>query len=342
VAVALDYALAGLEHGEERSAVIPAVLLTQARMAARNGVSLDTVLRRYVVGFTLFVDDLISAVHEGDKGDELQSLVRDLSVLFDHLLVEISKEHGREESRPLTSEKRQAERVGRLLKGDPVDVSELAYELDAVHIGLIATGGGVTTAVRRLASSLDRRLLLIEHDEETVWAWLGGRRVPNSADLKRLIPAMWPDHIALAMGEAGEGLPGWRHTHRQARAAMPIAMLQPTNFALYSDAPLLASILDDDILSASLYELYLAPIELERDDGKALREALRAYFSTGRNGTSAAALLGVSRQTISKRLQAVEERIGRPLVNCATELETALRLESLGLISPLGPKRRVS
>ncbi len=45
--------------------------------------------------------------------------------------------------------------------------------------------------------------------------------------------------------------------------------------------------------------------------------------------SSAAAALGVSRQTVINRLHAVEERLGRPLGACAVEVEAALRLEEL-------------
>src|SRR5580698_7688800 len=50
VATAVEYLLHELERGEDRAGPVPAQALEQARRAARVGVSLDTVLRRYVVG----------------------------------------------------------------------------------------------------------------------------------------------------------------------------------------------------------------------------------------------------------------------------------------------------
>src|SRR4051812_23940055 len=50
---AVDYGFAVLEYGEERAPPPPPVLLAQARLAARYGVGLDTVLRRYSAGFVL-------------------------------------------------------------------------------------------------------------------------------------------------------------------------------------------------------------------------------------------------------------------------------------------------
>src|SRR5215467_14621782 len=50
VSAALDYALAGVELGSERLPALPPALLSQARLAARNAIGLDAVLRRYVAG----------------------------------------------------------------------------------------------------------------------------------------------------------------------------------------------------------------------------------------------------------------------------------------------------
>ncbi|MBA3865218.1 MAG: helix-turn-helix domain-containing protein [Solirubrobacterales bacterium] len=64
-----------------------------------------------------------------------------------------------------------------------------------------------------------------------------------------------------------------------------------------------------------------------------MRKTLRAYFAANRNGASAAAALGVSRQTVKNRLRAAEELIGRGLTECAADLETALRLEKVSAIA---------
>src|SRR4249919_3321922 len=56
---AIDYALASVEQSQARPPQVPAAVLTQARIAARNGVTLDTVLRRYFAGYTLFGDFLV-------------------------------------------------------------------------------------------------------------------------------------------------------------------------------------------------------------------------------------------------------------------------------------------
>jgi PucR C-terminal helix-turn-helix domain/GGDEF-like domain len=331
VAAAVAYALAAVELGEERSPPAPPVLLAQARMAARNGVGLDTVLRRYFAGHALVGDYLVEeAERDGLKGIALQRLLRAQATLFDRLLAAVSEEYAREaDSRLGTSEERRAERLERLLAGELLDTSEFAYDFEGFHLGAIASGPGAADALGDLANSLDRRLLLVRYNGDTVWAWLGSRRRTDPVEIERLVASTWPPRISLAIGEPAENLAGWRLTLLQARAAMPIALRSPEALIHYADVALLASALQDDLLSASLHQLYLAPLEGERDGGETARQTLRAYFAAGRNVSSAAAALGVSRQAVNSRLRAIEERLGRSLGGCATELEVALHMHSL-------------
>jgi DNA-binding PucR family transcriptional regulator len=133
--------------------------------------------------------------------------------------------------------------------------------------------------------------------------------------------------IVVTVGEPGEGLSGWRFSHRQAKAALPIAVRKGQSILRYADVVLLASIVRDDLVTTSLRQLYLEPLERARDGGKAARETLRAYFAAERNVSSTAAALGVDRRTVTNRIRAIEGLFGRPIKEFATELETALRLD---------------
>jgi DNA-binding PucR family transcriptional regulator len=333
VSAALDYGLAGVEQGEERAPSLPRVLLTQARLAARSGISLDTIVRRYFAGYSLLCDFLIEEAG-GDADDaldgvELKRLLRSQAVLFDRLIVAVSDEYAREhEERRRSSERIRAERVRRLLDGELLDPTALSYDFDALHLGAVATGPGAPQALRRLADQLGRRLLLIRPDRRTVWGWLGGRQALDPSEVVALA-AQWPAEIVVALGEPAEGLAGWRLTHRQAIAALSVTRRSRSRVARYADVALLAGVLQDDLLASSLRQLYLAPLEAERDGGQVARETLRAYFSADRNVSSAAAALGISRRTATSRLRAIEELLGRKLDDIAPELSVALRLEQL-------------
>jgi hypothetical protein len=333
---ALDYGLAAIECGAERTPSPPPVLLVQARMAARAGVSLDTVLRRYFAGYSLLGDFLVEEVENENPGgsDDLQRLLRTQAILFDRLLAAVSEEYDREVvGRPDSAEKRRSVRIVRLLAGELIDTTELAYEFDAHHLGVIAAGPTVAEAVHGLAAALDSRLLIVSCNEETIWAWFGGRCRIDREELDRIISATWPVHAPLAIGEFGQGLTGWRLTHQQAKAAMSVARRSAYSHVHYADVAVVASMLRDDLLITSLRELYLDPLARERDGGEALRTTLRAYFTAERNTTSAAIALGVSRQTVISRLRMIEERLGCQIGRSAIGIETALHLDALGAAS---------
>jgi hypothetical protein len=331
-AAAVDYALEVVERGEGREPYPPEILLAQARLAARNRVGLDTVLRRYSAGYVLLSDFLVEeAERSGLRGPALQRLLRSQAAL-DRLLAALSEEYARaERERPTTQEQRRIERIERLLAGEPIDTSALEYDFEAHHLAAIAAGPGAGNALRELAASIDCRLLSACRGDETLWAWLGARRPPDPEELKRCAPD-WPEGATLAIGEPNEGLTGWRLSHRQAKAALSVAQRGSEPLVRYADVALLAAVLQDELLATSLRKLYLEPLEQERDGGEVARETLRAYFGAERNVSSAAAVLGVKRHTVTNRLRVIEETIGRSLSDCGPELEATLRLEQL---SPL-------
>lgn len=330
--ISLDYALVALERGEERAPMVPPALLAQARMAARNGVRLDIVLRRYFAGYSLLSEFAIAEAEQGDLSTDsvLQRVFRGQAAIFDRLVAAVTEEHRREESgRPSSTEQRRAQRVERLLAGEAIDASALDYDLDALHIGAVASGPVASEGLRDLAAALEARLLLVRREDDTSWAWLGSHRRFDPEALKRHFSAAWPAQARLALGEPSQGLAGWRLTHRQAAAALPVALRGSRNPVRYAEVALLASMLKDDLLLVSLPELYLKPLQPERNGGRVLLETLRAYFATGRNVSSAAASLGVSRRTVTSRVRTIEERLGRPLNSTSAELEAALRVSEL-------------
>lgn len=328
--VALDYALDAIELGERRAPGVPPALLAEARLAARAGVALDTVLRRYVSGNALFGDFLVEEAERAEvPGSALHDLLRRQATLFDRLLEAVSEEHVRAaKSWPSSTAERRRECVKSLLAGEQVDHSELEYDLDGHHLALMAKGEASPEVMQVLAGRLDRRLLAVCREEEPIWAcWLGGRHPLEAEQALRALGEISLDRVSVTVGESGEGLAGWRLSHRQAKAALPIAERRGQAILRYADVALLASILRDDLVATSLHQLYLEPLERARDGGGVARETLRAYFAAERNISSTAAVLGVDRRTVTNRIRAIEDLFGRPLKDFAVELETALRLD---------------
>jgi sugar diacid utilization regulator len=221
--------------------------------------------------------------------------------------------------------------IRRLLTGVHVDLAEagqLGYELDAWHLGIVATGARATRALRDLKAALGCELLLVNHGE-SFWAWLGRSSPIKTADLGRMLSRGRDTNVQLAFGEPGVGVEGWRLTHHQAREARGVAIHLPQRLTWYADVLLLAAALRNDTMASSLKQKYLAPLRGEKDGGMALRKTLRAYIDAGCSATSAESKAGVGRHTVGDRVQKAEQLIGQSVRACLSELDMALRLEEL-------------
>jgi hypothetical protein len=264
----------------------------------------------------------------------LRHLRQTQDMLLERLEAAIEREYDNaHDAIALEPEQRRTEVVQCLLAEEPVGFAELAeldYELDASwHLGMIATGTGLRSALARVKLHLACQLLLITHGE-TLWIWLGSSHKLDEAQVERLLSdrTVW---ASLACGEARRGLEGWRQTHREAKGALALALRRPGTIVRYADGPLLAAAVDNKTLATWLTEL-LTPLRSRPDGGVPLLDTLRAYIDTERNCSSAASMLGVRRQTVTNRLRTVEELLGRELrISCLGDLDIALRLAELAV-----------
>jgi hypothetical protein len=331
VRAALSYWLDAIDPPADSTEPVPSELLAQARRAARAGVGLDTILRRYLAGYSL-LDDLIlqeSVALGGGRPDSQETLRREASLL-DGVIDAVARAYNEEtETGSRQHDRRRPELVRKLLTGELSHSEELNYEFRGWHIGLIVDCLGLEQRIREVAANLDLRPLLVPGPERRLWAWFGAGDRSTLLGLQRAIAAAVPAEVRIGLGEPGEGLLGWRLSHRQARAAMSADVGEPGGLVHYRDIALVTCAQRDELLADFLRQAYLVPLQSEPDGGRALRQALRAYLAAGRSVSSAAAALGVSRQTVKKRIGVAEDRIGQPLAAKAAEIETALRLAAL-------------
>jgi hypothetical protein len=229
-----------------------------------------------------------------------------------------------------------AERVEKLLSGELLDSSGLAYDFDLHHLALVAVGSEALDAVGALASAAGPVHMIVPRGGKLVWGWVGRGERFTSEELDALASdgqgaarGRRASNTSLAIGEPAPGLAGWRLSHHQARAALAVAQLGTDPVVRYADVAVVATILKDELLMSSLQHLYLEPLDGGRDGGDELRRTLRAYFEADCNVSAAAAAVGVTRQAVARRLRSAEERLGRPIGALGADLEIALRLEAL-------------
>lgn len=332
VTAVVEYGLVGIELGKQGRDSIPSVAVVQVHRAARLGVELETVLRRYIAGYKLFGEYVTRGVENLSVENGTVAHIVSVQVsLLEHLIVSIAGEYKYEIQRVASSrEHRRAELARHLLAGRDMDASDLNYDFDGWHLGIIAKGIGAGQVVRRLAAERGWRLLALPYGDDTVWAWLGGFRRCTASDIERVLSGKWPASVSLAVGEPAKDVQGWRLTHRQAQAALRVALRRSDRFTKYVDVALLAAVLQDDVLARSLAEIYLSPLGLHKDAGTTRRRTLRAYLDAHQNASQAAVILKVTRQTVENRLRAIEDALGRPRQAWLTDLAIALRMEALG------------
>jgi hypothetical protein len=99
VTAVVDYALTGIELGEEWSGPTPSVAVAHAHRAARVGVGLETVLRCYLVGHTSLVDFVMEEAERGGlvglvgRGVAARHLWTTHATLLERLVTSIAEEY---------------------------------------------------------------------------------------------------------------------------------------------------------------------------------------------------------------------------------------------------------
>ncbi|HUC07803.1 MAG TPA: helix-turn-helix domain-containing protein [Solirubrobacterales bacterium] len=335
VSAAVAATIDAVDGGSQADSPLPPELLAQARLAARQGVGLDLVLRRYAAGQAVICDHFIDELTSSGPAEpaQLRRALRSQAALYDRVIGAVAEEYVREAGRHGGSvEERRTELVKMLLAGEPADPGQLRYDLDGWHVGAIVVGNEAEGFIRDLARRTDRRLLLVHPEDLTLWVWFGGRHKAATLEVIDIARAKPPDGLRMAVGEPGPGIAGWRFSHRQAKAAMPLARRGGETLVHYADVCLLASVLQDEVLTRSLFDLYLNPLIECRQGSEPLLETLQAYFAAQRNVTSTAAALQVDRKTVENRLRTVEEQVGRTLNCCAAEIEATMRLKHSGAL----------
>jgi hypothetical protein len=333
VAGGLTYSLLALEHEGIPPELIPAALVEQARRAARNGVNMETMLRRMVLAERIIKRFSAKAI-QGVPPDILDDVLSALSSAVDHLMVVLADEYNQELLElGFSPEQRRIRVVQRLLVDEAVEPAELEtlkYKFDDKwHVSIIATGATSrdSTPLRRMR--LASELLHIMRDEQTVWVWLGNRqRYVSEMDAKQIASKMSLT-LSVGLGEPGYGLEGWRLSHSQAQEAIPVARLKPRQALRYADVALLIPWLHDRHRAQSLVELYLSGLNAQGDGGETYRKTLRTYFATGYCIKTTAATLKVDRSTVRRRIKSIELAVGCPLPVRQAELDVAMRLDEL-------------
>ncbi|WP_415977264.1 PucR family transcriptional regulator [Rhodococcus sp. 077-4] len=152
-------------------------------------------------------------------------------------------------------------------------------------------------------------------------------------------PAL-PPGVRVAVGQAAQGIAGFRMTHVQAEHGRRVAALragEDARVTRYPDVALIALCIADPKHAAQFVEQTLGRLAEDDDTTRRLAASLQVYMRENRSRVHAAAALSIHPNTVSYRVRQAEALLGRSIDENSMELSVALTLLPVS-----GPTRRAS
>jgi DNA-binding PucR family transcriptional regulator len=153
------------------------------------------------------------------------------------------------------------------------------------------------------------------------------RAAPPGQDLATLLPT----GTRAGIGRPGSGVDGFVATKHQADLARSVAGVQGgAAVTFYDDVALTAVLLRDRDAARAFAAEELGELAADTRAARELRDTLATLFAAHYDQSRTAAVLGVHRNTIAKRLRRAEAILGRPITARPRELEAALLIAETG------------
>jgi len=160
------------------------------------------------------------------------------------------------------------------------------------------------------------RALLVPAGASRLWAWFATERSAAPIDaLAHAASSHLQDGQGVALGLPGEGLEGFRSSHRQALRARRLAELAqtPAGVIRFDEVDTLCMLGEDPELMGDFMRRKLGGLAAEDPKTERLRENVLVWLRESSNSTRAAARLHTHKNTVLARMQRAEEVLGHPL-----------------------------
>ncbi|WP_370329331.1 PucR family transcriptional regulator [Mycolicibacterium hippocampi] len=346
-AVALG-ALSALALDDQVSfAAMPGILAGPMEVVAR-GIGIEHMLRSihlaHSTAVTVLLDAADRVVPEAQRFAEMRRINEALFGIVDVLTKRMADEYARAHEAWLTSSVAlRAEIVEDLLSGSAVPMDRatriLGYDLSRRHLAVVVWTAATrpaepirlrTAASETLAASGCTSTLVLPVGAQRVWAW--GSRTAGPPE--QVAPAAPPaPGVRIAIGTAGAGVEGFRHSHRQAAEAARVGALSTRDAwsFCYQDLDVVAMLSTDLPAAREFVSRELGELVGNTEAVTAVRHTLKRYLDFDRSLAGTAADLHVARNTVAYRVQRAEQLRGRPASVRRLQLHAALVLaEELG------------
>ncbi|ETW26750.1 PucR family transcriptional regulator [Mycobacterium gastri] len=341
VAIGLDVIANAIDAG---SAEIPTAAAEYARRLAQRGVPIEALLRAYRIGHFRFLElwqeELASRKLDASTMLGILRAVTEASFRYVDLMSEnvLAVYQGERDRWLQNTSSRRASLIRSLLAGDDRSGVALGWELDTVHVGLVAwideSAAGpeapmlLDRAAAALATLSTRPPLTVVADESTFWAWFSTRGgAPIAAEALAIILGDAASGVRAAIGSPAAGPEGFRVTHEQALRAQAVAIASGSTGPIVTTfrETGLTSFLNADVAAARFWvEDVLGRLATDDDASARLRETSRMFLETNGSFTETAARLHLHKNTVLYRVRKAEELRGRALAEDRIGVEVAL------------------
>ena len=333
----------------------PAEAYAYARALARRGVPLDVLLRIHRLALAVLLQAWETRLDAGDSAELLLAATRrSIEVNFqfhDALMEGLSSEYQRERERWVRgAEAMRRETIGAILDEKAVDTDGagriLGYDLRRHHLGLVLWAvptpddPQVLPRLERAATAASAHLeagrpLMLSVDGSTMWAWLGrDSEVPREL-IDSLAAAPNADGVSIALGASGQGLTGFRRSHRDAADTAKVAIVsrrRPGTVTAFHAVELAALFAGDPERTRRFVHERLGALAFDDDESHRLRATLMLYLEENGSRVATAKRIGVHPNTVANRIRACREILGREVGQ-----EQVPLLVALNLAATLGP-----
>ncbi|WP_158240340.1 PucR family transcriptional regulator [Mycobacterium hubeiense] len=328
--------------------------LAYAQDGAQHGIPLTTLMRSYRLGHAA-TSHHVNAILEAHARNAAElNLATELCSAWmfayvDAALCQVEEVYTAERDRWLRSAAAsQAETVGAILAGQPVDIDvasrRLRHDVRRVHVAAIAwlesheegrnTQAVLEAAIRDIAAAIGNQKPLVHPmGILSAAAWISSHSdIPSKVlDELRFRTANAPG-VRVAIGEPARGIAGFRSSYLEAVEAQRIARLvgRPVGSVTRYDTVSLRAITTVDIDQARVFvQRELGRLGSTDETTRRLAATLRTYLDENCSRGRTAKRLHIHENTVAYRIRQAEELLGRSLDKRTLELRVALTLAEL-------------
>lgn len=336
--------LEALAHGATRTFEVPPEALQLARLSARQGVSVEQVIKAFSTARQVALSvplEMFSSLEVPPEDAVAIAIDTGRLLLWwaDANLAAMVSEHARErEASARGAHARRLDVARAIIVGRETNLAKasevLGHSLSRWHVAAIlysrsdqaTAGDGLRETARRLSATYQARPLVLEPDPQELWLWLSA---DERIDLTVLATHQqkWPSDVEVVLGSAERGAEGFRISHLQARATRRFAELGNSRGPYRFDAIALGALSSGEPeLLRHFVRSELGELAGPTKDMARLRETLAAYFIENLQVSAAAIRLSVHQNTLRYRLHQCEAALGHPVTERRLPVEIALTL----------------